>query len=112
MTRTLVSIRRVRDLWILRPRRLAEQLLYARSNSHRVVRDDEQGVSRVTLWNVRRRDLVDCILREQFQPLVQPPLVEQSRLLVEKVFHFLAAGQFHATHAAFLARFSCGSVMS
>ena len=81
-TRTLVIIRRVRECGFSDHADFAEQLLYARSNSHRVVRDDEQGISRVAFGNVSRWDLVHRIFGEQLQPLVQPPFVEQRRLLV------------------------------
>src|SRR5579862_1031520 len=98
--------------WIFRPCRLTKQLLYARPNSHRVIRDDEQRISRISFGHVCRWYLVGCVFSKETLPLFQPPLVKQRGLLIEKVLHFLTTRQFDATHAAFLARFSWGSVMS
>ena len=52
-----------------------------------IVIDDCQGLLRIGSRQVGRRDHVARVLREQSQPIIKTPFVQQRRLSDEKVFH-------------------------
>src|SRR5581483_1241955 len=97
---------------IFRPCRLAEQLFDPRAKPYRVIRDDEQGVARIPLGHVGRRNLVDRVIGHHLLPFLEPPFVQQGGFAIEEILHLLPGGQSRRAHAALLARRTCGSVIN
>ena len=53
-----------------------------------IIVNERQGLSRVTLAGIRSWNNVSRILGKERQPIVQAPLVEQSRFLKKERLHF------------------------
>src|SRR6266545_3422636 len=66
---------------VLRPGRLAQELVHPRAEPLAVVGDEEERRARIAGGRVRRRHLVRGIVRQEPEPLAQAPGVEQGRLL-------------------------------
>ena len=69
-----------------------------RANAADVIGDDEQRVLRIGVRPVVGRDVVDGVSRQELQPVVEPPGVEQGGFLVEKILDLLTRHLLRFAH--------------
>ncbi len=68
----------------------ALQSFHASAQPHHVVVDKNQVLPGISVREIRGRDQISAVGGEKRQPLIQPPGVQKSRLLVKKLLHRLA----------------------
>ena len=74
----------------------ALQSFHPSPQPYHVIIDKHQVLLGISVREIRGRDQISAVSGEKCQPLIQPPCVQKSRLLVKKVLHHLPQSEYAA----------------